>query len=75
MMETKQRINRQSPKRLFVSLREVASDLGVSYVTAHSYVKNGFVPSVKVGNTRRVLRQKYEVWYEQLFGAKPPSCE
>jgi excisionase family DNA binding protein len=35
-----------------LSLREAAEYLGVSYITAHRYAKDGTIPSVKIGSRR-----------------------
>ena len=45
-----------------LNARNVAEYLNVGYIRALEILKNSTLPSIKIGNTYRITRNKFEEW-------------
>ncbi|MFX3633747.1 MAG: helix-turn-helix domain-containing protein [Candidatus Pristimantibacillus sp.] len=48
-----------------MSVEQAASYLGVCRATAYNWCKAGELPSIKVGNTRRIRKETFLVWLDE----------
>lgn len=58
-------------ERMFLGLREVAEVLGLSHSTVYKRVREGVIPSVRIGQCWRVPRK----WLEGLLDERVLGCE
>jgi excisionase family DNA binding protein len=49
----------------FLSTREMADIMGVTYRTAGRWVADGAVPSARIGGTRRIRRSDLEAMFKR----------
>lgn len=56
--------------RLLLSTEDTASLLDLSYYTTSKLIREGEIPSIKIGNTIRVPLRQLEEWIEERTRAK-----
>lgn len=54
--------------RLLLTIAETAEALRTSRTTVYALVRRGEIPSIKIGSSRRVVRQRLEAWVAERPG-------
>ncbi len=53
---------------LLLTIAETAEALRTSRTTVYALVRRGEIPSIKIGSSRRVVRQRLEAWLAERHG-------
>ncbi|MGH2383762.1 MAG: helix-turn-helix domain-containing protein [Candidatus Limnocylindria bacterium] len=68
----RQRLNRApvvSPRRLVLTVPEVAAELQIPASTVYDLIRRGVIPAVRVGKRLRVPKRRLEDWINGRQGA------
>jgi excisionase family DNA binding protein len=57
-----------------VSMEEVATILGISRAAAYNLIRTGLIPSIKIGQTRRVAVSSLHDYIQRLTEGKPDEA-
>lgn len=57
-------------ERLMLTVPEVAQALNIKRTTVYELMRRGDIPSVKIGKSRRIHRQQFDAYVEQLVAPR-----